>query len=429
MRPALDRQLKVPQTSSLSQQNSCSRCLSKEAKQNLGRSRVRTHLGLALSGQNLQRLQVRQTLKFIKQHPVVGDHLLLSIRRLFLCILQLLSLLGLPQNLDSTPEPTSILQFQRPWKADRSQRLTWDRVEFLFIRPLVFLKPGSPSAITSMVFLPMNSRASRPPVITVFPWEQTPVFQITAGGDLLPVSRADQQEPTLTVVWTTLVSEDSIPIAPPTADDPSCPTLSPSGLPPPSPVGSEQKRFYVWTSGTNPLCGGGEALTLLPLLLFHLSGQFGGTGNSQRRLCLLDHLAEPLSWPGSSRTRSGQHRGGKPRQLPTQTSCRSFWEQKKLQQLKRRKTPENEAAAVMKVKKRYLVFGRPSREKVHRSHCTQSCGTLTHSGHSGCCCRQERFAPTAPVSPPALRHSGITGSLKIDRRQEEGKNRATKNML
>lgn len=43
---------------------------------------------------------------------------------------------------------------------------------FLIIRPLVFLKPGSPSAITSIVFFPMNSRASRPPVITVFPCEE-----------------------------------------------------------------------------------------------------------------------------------------------------------------------------------------------------------------------------------------------------------------
>ena len=47
--------------------------------------------------------------------------------------------------------------------------LTCERVDVLIIRPLVFLNPGSPSAITSIVFLPMNSRASKPPVMTVLP--------------------------------------------------------------------------------------------------------------------------------------------------------------------------------------------------------------------------------------------------------------------
>lgn len=46
----------------------------------------------------------------------------------------------------------------------------------MIISPFVFLNPGSPSAMTSMVFFPMNSRASNPPVITVFPWEECSRF-------------------------------------------------------------------------------------------------------------------------------------------------------------------------------------------------------------------------------------------------------------
>lgn len=38
------------------------------------------------------------------------------------------------------------------------------------MRSLVLLKPGSLSAKTVIVFLPMNSKASRPPLITDLPF-------------------------------------------------------------------------------------------------------------------------------------------------------------------------------------------------------------------------------------------------------------------
>lgn len=69
--------------------------------------------------------------------------------------------------------PTGVKMHLHLW--DPAPR-TWDSVEFLIISPLVFLNPGSPSAITSIVFFPINSRASRPPVITVLPWEENRCF-------------------------------------------------------------------------------------------------------------------------------------------------------------------------------------------------------------------------------------------------------------
>lgn len=144
---------------------------------------------------------------------------------------------------------------------------TWDSVEFLIISPLVFLNPGSPSAITSIVFFPINSRASSPPVITVLPWDESLCFQTlchTHGWYIFKLNssayekvfKVDQfsgyllssvaelavthdSEPfcfhlrgqkalLLTVLWTTLVSEVSIPIAPPTAAEPSVAAVSAS---------------------------------------------------------------------------------------------------------------------------------------------------------------------------------------------------------
>lgn len=46
---------------------------------------------------------------------------------------------------------------------------TWDKETVLSMSVLVRLKPGSLSARTFIVFLPMNSRASRPPVKTLLP--------------------------------------------------------------------------------------------------------------------------------------------------------------------------------------------------------------------------------------------------------------------
>lgn len=46
---------------------------------------------------------------------------------------------------------------------------TWDKETVRSISVLVRLNPGSLSARTIMVFLPMNSKASRPPVKTLLP--------------------------------------------------------------------------------------------------------------------------------------------------------------------------------------------------------------------------------------------------------------------
>lgn len=57
------------------------------------------------------------------------------------------------------------------WKKNlqKKHNPTWDNETVLSMSVLVRLKPGSLSARTFMVFLPMNSRASSPPVNTLLP--------------------------------------------------------------------------------------------------------------------------------------------------------------------------------------------------------------------------------------------------------------------
>lgn len=130
------------------------------------------YLGLALIGQDLQGLQVWQALVVVKQNTVVScgctDWVVAQTCPLFL--------FGFLQHLKN-----QVLHYL----SDR-----WRHIGFLWvsacvcvwvhawlsdavfcIRVLVFLKPGSLSARTVMVFFPMNSRASKPPLITDLPWE------------------------------------------------------------------------------------------------------------------------------------------------------------------------------------------------------------------------------------------------------------------
>lgn len=135
----------------------------------------------------------------------------------------------------------------------------------------------------------------------------------------------------LTVLWTTLVSEVSIPIAPATAADPSAATTSASLLL--SPAGKTAKC---------PRCGeihwhSAHPLTQVFLLLLNLCRHFCGAGDAERRLCLLYDLSQALAWE--------DRRGGELK--PGSVFQTALWVNK-------------------------------------CEHYTLS--SLTHSGHSSCCC-------------------------------------------
>lgn len=102
----------------------------------------------------------------------------------------------------------------------------------------------------------------------------------------------------LTVLCTTLVSDVSIPIALPTAAGASAATLSVSLLTSPAGGRTQCIRLYEGLHSeekatrdvTEP------PLTWLSLLLLNLWRELSRTGDSQRRLCLLYDLSEPLAW-------------------------------------------------------------------------------------------------------------------------------------
>lgn len=92
------------------------------------------------------------------------------------------------------------------------------------------------------------------------------------------------------------MSEVSIPIAPPTAADPSAAAASASLLV--SPV-EKKTASEVYDVRRDSLLGDMNPppppLTLLFLLLLDLCGEFCGAGDPQRRLCLLYDLSQALA--------------------------------------------------------------------------------------------------------------------------------------
>lgn len=89
------------------------------------------------------------------------------------------------------------------------------------------------------------------------------------------------------------MSEVSIPIAPPTAADPTAAAASASLLVSPA----EKTASEVYKVRRDSLLGDMNfpRLTLLFLLLLNLCGEFCGAGDPQRRLCLLYNLSQALA--------------------------------------------------------------------------------------------------------------------------------------
>lgn len=148
------------------------------------------YFGLALIGQDLQGLKVGQALVVIKENAVVSCG---RAQRLVAEACTLL-FLGFPQHLKNQSHVRTSAQwghlgkttetslnphsFSSGWETFFFTFLwvqiilwlqTWLRDAVFSIRVLVFLKPGSLSARTFMVFFPMNSRASSPPLMTDLP--------------------------------------------------------------------------------------------------------------------------------------------------------------------------------------------------------------------------------------------------------------------
>lgn len=97
------------------------------------------------------------------------------------------------------------------------------------------------------------------------------------------------------MLWTTLVSEVSIPIAPPTAADPSAAAASASLLVSPAEKKTASEVYKVRRDSLLGDMNPPPPLTLLFLLLLDLCGEFCGAGDPQRRLCLLYDLSQALA--------------------------------------------------------------------------------------------------------------------------------------